>query len=423
MKKIKLTETQLKKLMMNEQLLKNLGDKIKSGVQNVSDKVKTGVQNIANKVAPNKEITVPGNPPSKGRDLEQLRAEWSKINLDKSNMKGYGEAVSPNENAAHNSAMMNARVAILKKLGKQQAKFGSNIVDEALFQLENGNYIKLVVVELTKVWEDEGNLQINEEVSRIKSIMGIHENEETPIPPDVMQSIEKEADEITAHWNDRREEGLKTIQKLEAAINDPKNKEHIDIFKMYIDQTKQSLPSERTPEDRVKLIEYLKNQYRIGEAFREASKEREERVKTAQITKDQIIDVFVTAIEGGSNYWYYILDVPKEITYMVKQENIPFSEACGKHVLNGGELTIYDVEEIAEMVDDDDDSDYPVDYEYSTNKPEPLGTVTMDSLLDAISIMKKDYPEHYESIIMDEYDADDADVFFQIATMGEVVYG
>lgn len=422
MKKIKLTETQLKKLMMNEQLLKNLGDKIKSGVQNVSDKVKTGVQNITNKVAPNKEITTPGNPPSKGRDLEQLRAEWSKINLDKSNMKGYGEAVSPNENAAYTSAMMNARVAILNKLGKQQAKFGADIVDEALFQLENGNYIKLVVIELTKVWEDEGKSQINEEVSRIKSIMGIHENEEMPIPSDAMQSIEKEADETIVHWNDKREEGLKLIQKLEAAINDPKNKEHIDIFKMYIEQAKQNLPTERTPEDRVKLIDYLKNQYRIGQAFREASKEREERVKTAQITKDQIIDVFVTAIEGGSNYWYYILDVPKEVTYMVKQEDVAFSEACGKHVLNGGELTIYDVEEVGEMADADD-GDYPVDYQYSTNKPEPLGTVTMDSLLDAINIMKKDYPQHYEAIIMDEYDADDADVFFQIATMGEVVYG
>lgn len=171
MKKIKLTEIQLQNLMTSEQLLKNLGDKIKTGVQNVSDKVKTGVQNIANKVAPNKEITTPGNPPSKGRDLEQLRAEWSKINLDKSNMKGYGEAVSPVENAAFSSAMTNARVAILKKLGKQQAKFGADIVDQALFQLENGNYIKLVVIELTKVWEDEGNLQINEEVSRIKSLL------------------------------------------------------------------------------------------------------------------------------------------------------------------------------------------------------------------------------------------------------------
>ena len=53
---------------------------------------------------------------------------------------------------------MKARMVILKKLNKQQAKFGSVIVDEALFQLENGNYIKLIVLELTKVWEDENGI-------------------------------------------------------------------------------------------------------------------------------------------------------------------------------------------------------------------------------------------------------------------------
>jgi hypothetical protein len=73
-------------------------------------------------------------------------------------MRGYGEAVGQQENSAKTAAMMKARMAILKKLNKQQAKFGSVIVDEALFQLENGNYIKLIVLELTKVWEDENGI-------------------------------------------------------------------------------------------------------------------------------------------------------------------------------------------------------------------------------------------------------------------------
>jgi hypothetical protein len=161
MKKIKITEEQLQRLMVSEQLLKNLGSKIKTGVQNVVDKVKGATQN--------KEIPQPGKP-DKGRDLEQLRAEWSKINQDKSNMKGYGEAVGQNQNSVTTAAMMNARVAILKKMGKQQAKFGADIVDDALFQLENGNYMKLVVIELSKVWEDE-NEQVNENVTRIKNLL------------------------------------------------------------------------------------------------------------------------------------------------------------------------------------------------------------------------------------------------------------
>jgi hypothetical protein len=85
-------------------------------------------------------------------------------------MKGYGEAVGQNQSSVTTAAMMNARVAILKKMGKQQAKFGADIVDDALFQLENGNYMKLVVIELSKVWEDE-NEQVNENVTRIKNLL------------------------------------------------------------------------------------------------------------------------------------------------------------------------------------------------------------------------------------------------------------
>lgn len=143
MKKIiRLTETDLTNLVkrvINEQGLKNIGDKIKTGAQNVVNKVTGGTPDSDS------------NQEKKGRDLNQLRTEWSKINQDTSNMKGYGEGVSPNISAAHTSAMMNADVAILKKMGKQEATFGSTIVDEATFQLKNGNYIKLVVLEPTRI--------------------------------------------------------------------------------------------------------------------------------------------------------------------------------------------------------------------------------------------------------------------------------
>ena len=399
MKKIKITESQLKKLVVNEQLLKNLGDKIKTGVQNVVNKVTKASPDAA---APQKQS---------GRNLDQLKAEWSKINQDMNNMTGFGEAVGPNLNAVMTQAQMAARVVILRKMKTQQATISSYVVDEATFQLDNGNYHYMVLIKLD-------NRQMNEEVSRIKQVMGIHENEEAPIPPDVMKAIEQDADGIIAQWEKKREESLHMIQKLEAAMNDPKNRDNevvLRVLKQHQDDLKNSLPTESTPEHREKLIQQLIQNHRRDEALSNYYKERAENAKTAQITKDQIIDVFVTAIEGGSNYWYYILDVPKDIEYMTKQEDLAFSEACGKHVLDGGELTIYDAEEVAEMDDPDND--------YADDKPEPLGTINMDSLLDAISIMKKDYPERYEAIVMDEYDAEDADVFFQIATMGEIVFG
>lgn len=167
MKKIKLTKSQINNLMVNEQGLKNIGNKIKTGVQNVVNKV-TGKSPDA--AAPQDKG---------GRDMDQLKAEWSKINQDMSNMRGYGEAVGQTESSAHTAAMMKAKAAILKKLNKSYATFGADIVDEATFRLENGNYFKMVILELRKVWEDDktqlwkndGGSQINEEVERIKSII------------------------------------------------------------------------------------------------------------------------------------------------------------------------------------------------------------------------------------------------------------
>lgn len=250
---------------------------------------------------------------------------------------------------------------------------------------------------------------LSEEINRIKSIMGIHENDEG-VTPELMKSFEDEADRIIAKSQEEKRELEDIIKKLEdaAKIYGP------EMFEKLLDDNRKRLNSYYTVDDKFRIVNSLINQYKQADAYRKYEEERAERAKTAKITADQIIDVFVTAIEGGSNYWYYILDVPNEVKRMTKDENMAFSEACGKYVLNGGELTIYDVEEVGEMDDVG---------EFSSEKPEPLGYINMDSLLDAINIMKRDYPEHYENIIMDEYDADDADIFFQIATMGEVVYG
>lgn len=145
MKNIKITESQLKRLVLNEQGIKSIGNKIKTGIQNVISKVSGAQQN--------KELVQPGKQ-SQDRNYEQIKAEWSKINMDTSNMKGYGEAIGQTESSTKNAAMIKARVAILKKLNKPQARFSAVIVDQALFQLENGNYNQLIVLELSKVWED-----------------------------------------------------------------------------------------------------------------------------------------------------------------------------------------------------------------------------------------------------------------------------
>ena len=151
---------------LEEQLLKGLGDKLKTtwndkvkpAAEKAGQAIQKGVNNVAQKVADvtqqqgdqNKETANPDSSQNKGRDYNQLKAEWSKINTDTTNTKGFGEGVSKDMNIARQMGEMNARAAMLKKMGKNQASFGSSIVDEATFQKQDGTYNYLVVMDLNQ---------------------------------------------------------------------------------------------------------------------------------------------------------------------------------------------------------------------------------------------------------------------------------
>ena len=123
--------------------------------------------------------------------------------------------------------------------------------------------------------------------------------------------------------------------------------------------------------------------------------------KNKIFNNQDIENLFVTALEGGSNYWYYIKNIPKEINYQVEQLKKPLAEAIANHVINGGYIQFFDAE----------------------NENELLGTVDMDKLLDAISLLKKDYPDTWNNILDEDCDADCADIFLQLAVMGELTFG
>jgi hypothetical protein len=403
MKKIKITESQLKRLVVREQLLKNIGNKIKTGVQGVVDKVKGATQN--------KEVPQPGKP-DKGRDLEQLRAEWSKINQDTSNMRGYGEAVGQTENSVKTAAMMRAKTAILKKLNKPQARFGAVIIDEALFQLENGNYIKLVVLELTKVWEDENGLNLNESVLT-KLVKRIVENISTEgIPQEDLDALRAQAQEIIDNNKLKAQKAKEELDSMEQRMKETIEKgdlqisqaEFEDIVKIYTEPKRREYEAYVNNDNNASIERYFQSllfDYKRKKAYEDYEREKIERRKTKKITKKDIIDLFVTALEGGSNYWYYLPEIPSGVRDIKRETGMETSEAIGEYVLRGGNIQVNDAEEEEEV----------------------LGTVDMGSLMDAIQKLKEDYPRTYENIIDEEYDAEDADIFFQIATMGDVVFG
>jgi hypothetical protein len=141
--------------------------------------------------------------------------------------------------------------------------------------------------------------------------------------------------------------------------------------------------------------------YKRKKAYEDYEREKIENRKTRKITKEDIIDIFVTALEGGSNYWYYIPTIPNGVRDIMNETGMATSEAIGQYVLKGGYVQINDAEDEEEI----------------------LGNIDMDGLLDAIQKVKTEYPDVYNNIIDEEYDADDADIFFQIAVMGEITFG
>ena len=125
---------------------------------------------------------------------------------------------------------------------------------------------------------------------------------------------------------------------------------------------------------------------------------------TFEIEDDRIETLFVSALEGGSNYWYWLNDDSiSAVRNIVSRDEDPcYSTAIWTAIKRGAHVPIYDAE------------DYNAD---------PLGTVTQESVKSALETMARDYTDHFNDLIGESDDAITGDIFFQLATMNEVVFG
>tara|TARA_R110000868_G_scaffold248752_3_gene505280 strand:- start:542 stop:940 length:399 start_codon:yes stop_codon:yes gene_type:complete len=124
-------------------------------------------------------------------------------------------------------------------------------------------------------------------------------------------------------------------------------------------------------------------------------------VARQEISYDLFEGILVTALEGGSNYWYMI-DLNDTGVPDTKYPNEPNSVRVAKMIwYDKINLRVLDIEDQEVL----------------------LGEVNLTTIKTAFERICSQYPETYLNLIKEEYDADDADVFFQIATMGEVTFG
>ena len=125
-----------------------------------------------------------------------------------------------------------------------------------------------------------------------------------------------------------------------------------------------------------------------------------------ELSREVLEDIFVTAIEGGSNYWYFLSkDAINRIRKAVPREvDEVLSTATLKAVLEYGvAVPINDVE----------------------NEEDIIGWISIETMNERLQDLynNRDLRWALEAHIERDGDADSADVVFQYLTMGDVVYG
>lgn len=124
------------------------------------------------------------------------------------------------------------------------------------------------------------------------------------------------------------------------------------------------------------------------------------------VPREVLENVCVTALEGGSNYWYYLSDdAVKLIRKAVPKNEDPYlSTAILKAILDHNvEVPINDAEDENEV----------------------LGYISKKTIQERIQKLSEDDSSKWalEREIRGEGDADSSDVVFQWMAMGEVVFG
>lgn len=139
--------------------------------------------------------------------------------------------------------------------------------------------------------------------------------------------------------------------------------------------------------------------------FEQIFKEEISLPEQLKITDERRLDMLTGALEGGSNYWYWIGNQAAATinNYGIKANSNLFVDRMMAALQAGEKIEIRDAE-----------------YEETI-----LGTISMESIEAGEMKMfsNEDYEDHYMDIIKETDDATTADIWFQFAVLGEVVYG
>jgi len=130
-----------------------------------------------------------------------------------------------------------------------------------------------------------------------------------------------------------------------------------------------------------------------------------------EISRDIIENVFVTALEGGSNYWYWLTDetIARVRKYVSRKDEPSLSMAIFKAVVN--HFVVVQVHDKESLGEDDE-------------AVELLGKIDVYTMQDRLQALanNKSYSYALEQELNETGDANTSDIVFQFLVMGECIF-
>jgi len=127
------------------------------------------------------------------------------------------------------------------------------------------------------------------------------------------------------------------------------------------------------------------------------------------ITVEQVMDLLLGALEGGSNYWYYIpgFQEPSDMSKVPAGE-FNSVELCA---WSDGHIKICDKEAF-------------YDHQSGNSQEEPQRWIlNEEAMKKGLDLMHNQHIKHFADFVIGDGDANTADVFLQMCLFGELVYG
>lgn len=122
---------------------------------------------------------------------------------------------------------------------------------------------------------------------------------------------------------------------------------------------------------------------------------------TVTIPLQRVADLFVNAIEGGSNYWMTSLRPGDKMRERAPKDATNWYES-------GASYATDDDTEVLMTVLEDEGTEH---------------TITLGSIRSGLQFMADSYPTHFADILTRNDDAITGDVFVQCVVFGEIIYG